>query len=146
MKMTKSECLSGWPSDPPDLSDILIHWRDFYLFYISPPSFKFTTFLSILLWFWYIVSQKKKMPMSRIAAAAALWWGCWGLGWGGGGWGWGGTLAVWRQAGRRGKWERGGLMSVYFYFPLNFTHCWVSLLTGRLRGDTGRPLRRSQCM
>lgn len=25
-------------------------------------------------------------------------------------------------------WER-GLMSVYFYFPLNFTHCWVSLLT-----------------
>lgn len=28
----------------------------------------------------------------------------------------------------KGKWER-GLMSVYFYFPLNFTHCWVSLLT-----------------
>lgn len=28
----------------------------------------------------------------------------------------------------RGSGER-GLMSVCFYFPLNFTHCWVSLLT-----------------
>lgn len=41
---------------------------------------------------------------------------------------WGGALAavcIWEG---EGKWER-GLMSVYFYFPLNFTHCWVSLLT-----------------